>query len=75
MDNAARGNAIQEQHDVATEDIPFEFMMNALRLTNGFPVVLFQERAGIPWTSETKSTRRSGTARPHRTRSQSRQAD
>jgi putative oxygen-independent coproporphyrinogen III oxidase len=55
MDNAARGNAIQEQHDVATEDIPFEFMMNALRLTNGFPVVLFQERAGIPWTSVLKA--------------------
>ena len=55
MDNAAGGNAIQEQHDVATEDIPFEFMMNALRLTNGFPVVLFQERAGIPWTSVLKA--------------------
>jgi oxygen-independent coproporphyrinogen-3 oxidase len=55
MDNAAGGNAIQEQHDVATEDIPFDFMMNALRLTNGFPVVLFQERAGIPWTSVLKA--------------------
>ena len=30
-------------------------MMNALRLTNGFPVVLFQERAGIPWTSVLKA--------------------
>jgi oxygen-independent coproporphyrinogen-3 oxidase len=50
MESAAAGNAIQEQHDVAADEIGFEFMMNALRLNNGFPAVLFEERAGLPLT-------------------------
>jgi oxygen-independent coproporphyrinogen-3 oxidase len=51
MESAVAGNAIQEQHDVAAADIGFEFMMNALRLNGGFPLVLFEERAGVPLTS------------------------
>jgi oxygen-independent coproporphyrinogen-3 oxidase len=50
MESAAAGNAIQEQHNVGGNEIGFEFMMNALRLTGGFPLVLFEERAGIPLT-------------------------
>ena len=50
MERAAAGNAIQEQHDVAAAEIGFEFMMNALRLSGGFPLALFEERAGIPLT-------------------------
>ena len=34
----------------AAQEIGFEFMMNALRLTGGFPLVLFEERAGVPLT-------------------------
>lgn len=48
MEKAIAGNAIQESHEVATRDIGFEFMMNALRLTGGFAVRLFAERAGVP---------------------------
>ena len=51
METAAAGNAIQEQHDVAVAEIGFEFMMNALRLTGGFPLALFEERAGMALTS------------------------
>jgi oxygen-independent coproporphyrinogen-3 oxidase len=29
-------------------ELPFEFMLNALRLVEGFPVTLFQERTGLP---------------------------
>ncbi len=54
MEGAAAGNAIQEQHDVAAGEIGFEFMMNALRLTGGFPLVLFEERAGVPLTAMLK---------------------
>ena len=54
MESAATGNAIQEQHDVSADEIGFEFMMNALRLNNGFPVVLFKERAGVPLTAVLK---------------------
>lgn len=41
------GNAIQEQHKVSSAELPFEFMMNALRLTNGFDPILFTERTGL----------------------------
>lgn len=30
------------------EDLPFEFLMNVLRLTDGVPAVLFTQRTGLP---------------------------
>jgi oxygen-independent coproporphyrinogen-3 oxidase len=42
---------VQEQHEVSATEIGFEFMMNALRLNGGFPLVLFEERAGVPLTT------------------------
>lgn len=51
MEGAERGVAVQERHDVAVGEIGFEFMMNALRLTEGFAVRLFEERAGVPLTA------------------------
>ena len=41
------GEPVQEQHDVPLEEIPFEFMMNALRLNAGFPAALFEARCGV----------------------------
>jgi oxygen-independent coproporphyrinogen-3 oxidase len=41
------GEPVQVQHDVPAEEIPFEFMMNALRLNAGFPATLFEARAGL----------------------------
>ena len=37
-----------EQHTVTREEIGFEFMLNALRLTDGVPAALFAERTGYP---------------------------
>ncbi|HEV7819648.1 MAG TPA: oxygen-independent coproporphyrinogen III oxidase-like protein, partial [Burkholderiales bacterium] len=54
MDRVAAGDAIQEQHDVPANSIGYEIMMNALRLTGGFPVVLFEERAGMSLTAMLK---------------------
>jgi oxygen-independent coproporphyrinogen-3 oxidase len=45
---AAAGEAVQERHDVERRDLGFEFMMNALRLADGFDVALFTERTGLP---------------------------
>jgi oxygen-independent coproporphyrinogen-3 oxidase len=42
---------VEERRDVGAEEIPVEFMMNALRLNAGFPVALFEERAGLPLTA------------------------
>jgi oxygen-independent coproporphyrinogen-3 oxidase len=39
---------VMEQHEVGREDRVFEFMMNALRLTEGFSTRTFLERTGIP---------------------------
>ena len=50
MDKAVAGNAIQAAHEVGARDIGFEFMMNALRLNEGFEMRLFAERAGVPLT-------------------------
>lgn len=47
---AAGGEPVQSAHEVAAADLPFEFMMNALRLTEGFPASLFEERTGLPIT-------------------------
>ena len=35
---------------IAPEDIPLEFMMNALRLSEGFNQTLFEQRSGLNWT-------------------------
>ena len=42
-----RGSLVEEQ-TVAPRELPFEFMLNALRLVEGFPVELFAARTGLP---------------------------
>lgn len=51
MDASLQGNAVQESHEVDGKDLPFEFMLNALRLNQGIPVSLFQERTGLTLNS------------------------
>jgi putative oxygen-independent coproporphyrinogen III oxidase len=48
LEAAAKGEFVQERHVVAGDELPGEFMMNALRLTEGFPSALFSERTGLP---------------------------
>jgi oxygen-independent coproporphyrinogen-3 oxidase len=48
LDAVARGAPLQEQREVTRDDIGFEFMLNALRLTAGVPAPLFAERTGFP---------------------------
>ena len=48
LDSAARKEFVLESTNVGTEQLPVEFMMNALRLTRGFPSRQFQERTGLP---------------------------
>jgi oxygen-independent coproporphyrinogen-3 oxidase len=48
MQQVAQGAPIQEEHAVGCDELPFEFMMNALRLNQGFDSVLFQERTSLP---------------------------
>ena len=48
MQLAIERRAIDESHAVAPADLPFEFMLNALRLVEGFDAALFQRRTGLP---------------------------
>jgi oxygen-independent coproporphyrinogen-3 oxidase len=48
MREALEGEANRGVRAVADDELPFEFMLNALRLVEGFPVTLFQERTGMP---------------------------
>ena len=48
LDGAGRGEFVSTRQDVSRAELPGEFMMNALRLTDGFPVRLFTERTGLP---------------------------
>jgi oxygen-independent coproporphyrinogen-3 oxidase len=46
LQNALTGSVIQEEHEVERASLGFEFMLNALRLTEGVPTRLFIERTG-----------------------------
>jgi oxygen-independent coproporphyrinogen-3 oxidase len=50
MDNALAGNALALDDDVRRADLPFEYMLNALRLRRGFALQDFTERTGLPVT-------------------------
>ncbi|HTF16264.1 MAG TPA: radical SAM family heme chaperone HemW [Burkholderiales bacterium] len=47
LERIAEGRPMQEIREVGRDDLAFEFMMNALRLTDGFPVASFLERTGL----------------------------
>jgi len=47
IEAARRGNPVQEEHEIGRADMGFEFMLNALRLTEGFDPNLFGERTGM----------------------------
>jgi oxygen-independent coproporphyrinogen-3 oxidase len=47
MNAARQGNAVQEEREIGRADMGFEFMLNTLRLTEGFSPNLFGERTGM----------------------------
>lgn len=51
MARALEGQAVSNEHEVAAGDLPFEFMLNALRLREGFELALFAERTGLAPTA------------------------
>jgi coproporphyrinogen III oxidase-like Fe-S oxidoreductase len=51
MDQALAGQALAQDDEVAARDLPFEFMLNALRLRSGFALQDFVERTGLPVTA------------------------
>jgi putative oxygen-independent coproporphyrinogen III oxidase len=48
MAGAEAGRAVASEAEVARPELPFEFMLNALRLKEGFALARFGERTGLP---------------------------
>jgi putative oxygen-independent coproporphyrinogen III oxidase len=48
MEKARAGDCVAIHEEVARADLPFEFMLNALRLKDGFELAHFRERTGLP---------------------------
>lgn len=55
MVQALAGTAITQDEEVPRGQLPFEFMLNALRLKEGFELARFTERTGLPLTALRKS--------------------
>ena len=51
MEKALEGNAVTQDIEVSRADLPFEFMLNALRLKEGFKLQDFVEKTGLPFTA------------------------
>ena len=47
MTQALAGNAVVQDEEVARAQLPFEFMLNATRLREGFELARFSERTGL----------------------------
>src|SRR5690554_992103 len=48
LEAARTGAFVQDTRTVTAAELPFEFMMNALRLTDGVPATSFETRTGQP---------------------------
>jgi putative oxygen-independent coproporphyrinogen III oxidase len=57
MEFTAEGKAIDQEWQIKQEDLGFEFMMNALRLSNGFDKDLIALRTGIPFITLQKQVK------------------
>jgi putative oxygen-independent coproporphyrinogen III oxidase len=50
-DYLAASSTVAREGAVPPAELPFEFMLNALRLIDGFPIALFEERTGLPFVT------------------------
>ena len=55
MEHALAGHAMAQDEDVRRADLPFEYMLNALRLRRGFALSDYVERTGLAVTSIAKA--------------------
>ena len=55
LQRAAQGRALAESQDVRRADLPFEYMLNALRLRDGFDLQAFRDRTGLPLSTIEKA--------------------
>jgi putative oxygen-independent coproporphyrinogen III oxidase len=51
LGSAQQGSTIGESSVIAEKDLPFEFMLNSLRLNEGFSLQQYQRQTGLEWAS------------------------
>ncbi|WP_210547384.1 radical SAM family heme chaperone HemW [Rhodoferax sp. PAMC 29310] len=51
MEKALAGNCLAQDEEISRADLPFEYMLNALRLKDGFGLQQFSERTGLAITA------------------------
>lgn len=51
MEKALAGHCLAQNEEISRADLPFEFMLNALRLKEGFSLQQFSERTGLAITA------------------------
>jgi oxygen-independent coproporphyrinogen-3 oxidase len=55
IEQALAGQAVSNEQEVARAALPFEFMLNVLRLREGFELALFTERTGLPLSAVSRA--------------------
>jgi oxygen-independent coproporphyrinogen-3 oxidase len=55
MQKAMAEDAVAQSHEVSRAELPFEFMLNALRLKEGVPLEAFMDRTGMPLSAIDRS--------------------
>lgn len=61
MERAMTQQAVAQSHEVSRADLPFEFMLNALRLKEGFALSWFSDRTGLPLSAIEQALREAET--------------
>ena len=51
MDKALAGEPITQETEVSRAELPFEFMLNAFRVKDGFKLQDFSEKTGLPFSA------------------------
>ena len=57
LDAVAAGTDPGSERALPPAELPFEFMLNTLRLRDGFAPALFRARTGLPWTAVAATVR------------------
>jgi oxygen-independent coproporphyrinogen-3 oxidase len=52
QEQAGTAESAQEDRVVSAQELPFEFLLNALRLNSGFSIPIYEARTGLAWNAD-----------------------
>ena len=65
MERALSHAAVAQSNEVSRAELPFEFMLNALRLKEGFDLAWFADRTGLPLSAIESALQQAQQSSPH----------